>query len=105
MYIKDTIYQSDTIIHQISDISSIQLRIDHKSSEIQEKVIDNTIIQTVYISESYIKEIPIVKAKKALSLSMQTSGIDKKGNRTKDPTIQIEEIETTETFPLYTIFL
>lgn len=31
---------------------------------------------------------------------MQTSGIDKKGNRTKDPTIQIEEIETTETFPL-----
>ena len=100
LYIKDTIYQRDTIIHQISDISSIQLRIDHKSSEIQEKVIDNTIIQTVYISESYIKEIPIVKAKKALSLSMQTSGIDKKGNRTKDPTIQIEEIETTETFPL-----
>lgn len=100
LYIKDTIYQRDTIIHQISDISSIQLRIDRKSSEIQEKVIDNTIVQTIYISESYIKEVPIIKAKKALSLSMETSGIDKKGNRTKDPTIQIEEIETTETFPL-----
>jgi outer membrane protein OmpA-like peptidoglycan-associated protein len=100
LYIKDTIYQRDTIIHQISDILSIQLRIDRKSSEIQEKEIDNTIIQTIYISESYIKEVPIIKAKKALSLSMETSGIDKKGNRTKDPTIQIEEIETTETFPL-----
>ncbi len=100
LYIKDTIYQRDTIIHQISGITNIQHRIDRKSTEIKEKVIDNTIIQTIYMSESYIKEIPIIKAKKALSLSMQTSGIDKKGNRTKDPTIQIEEIETTETFPL-----
>lgn len=100
LYIKDTIYQRDTITNQISGISNIQHRIDHKSTEIKEKVIDNTIVQTTFISESYIKEIPIIKAKKVLSLSLQTSGIDKKGNRTKDPTIQIEEIETTETFPL-----
>lgn len=100
LYIKDTIYQRDTITNQISGISNIQHRIERKSTEIKEKVIDNTIVQTTYISESYIKEIPIIKAKKSLSLSLQTSGIDKKGNRTKDPTIQIEEIETTETFPL-----
>ena len=100
LYIKDTIYQRDTITNQISGISNIQHRIDHKSTEIKEKVLDDSIVQTTYISESYIKEIPIIKPKKALSLSLQTSGIDKKGNRTKDPTIQIEEIETTETFPL-----
>jgi outer membrane protein OmpA-like peptidoglycan-associated protein len=100
LYIKDTIYQRDTITNQISGISNIQHRIDHKSTEIKEKVLEDSIVQTTYISESYIKEIPIIKAKKALSLSLQTSGIDKKGNRTKDPTIQIEEIETTETFPL-----
>jgi outer membrane protein OmpA-like peptidoglycan-associated protein len=100
LYIKDTIYQRDTITNQISGISNIQHRIDHKSTEIKEKVLDDSIVQTTYISESYIKEIPIIKAKKTLSLSLQTSGIDKKGNRTKDPTIQIEEIETTETFPL-----
>jgi outer membrane protein OmpA-like peptidoglycan-associated protein len=100
LYIKDTIYQRDTITNQISGISNIQHRIDHKSTEIKEKVLDDSIVQTIYISESYIKEIPIIKAKKTLSLSLQTSGIDKKGNRTKDPTIQIEEIETTETFPL-----
>jgi len=100
LYIKDTIYQRDTITNQISGISNIQHRIDHKSTEIKEKVLEDSIVQTTYISESYIKEIPIIKAKKTLSLSLQTSGIDKKGNRTKDPTIQIEEIETTETFPL-----
>ncbi|MBP7215579.1 MAG: OmpA family protein [Candidatus Kapabacteria bacterium] len=90
-------YYRDTII--IAQYGLAESRVYLQKEEIKEKSeeIDNRIITTKQHFENYIREVP--KSAK-ITGNLDIVGIDYQGNRTKDPTLVIEENQVTESFPL-----
>jgi len=74
-------------------------RVTLEKTEIKEQreEIDNKIIITKQHFENYIHEVP---KQASITGNLDIIGIDYQGNRTQDPTLVIEEIEVSESFPL-----
>jgi len=90
-------YYRDTII--IAKYGLTESKVTLQKSEIKEKLeeIDNKIITTKQHFENYVKEVP---KNARITGDLNIVGIDYQGNRTKDPTLVIEENQVAESFPL-----
>lgn len=102
---RDTVYQCDTSVIAVAGLKDEVLKISKRYKPENYKISkkDSIIFKTV-IKETYEKQIP-----KSLSFTsaLTVTGITRDNQRQDNPAIVIEEIETTESFPLlpYVFFL
>ncbi len=96
--IKEDMFIRDTSVIEIIGLDNTSINLVSTRSEIQkEKIDEETILEKNISYEKYEKKVP---KESSLSAFLITTGINRDGYETKDPTIVIEETEIYETFPL-----
>lgn len=90
-------YIRDTIVVADFNAKSTSIKLKSKDSKTQVKETDKAIIKTITISEKY--EMIVPRASK-ITGNLVIYGKDRQGNLQPNPTITIEEIEVSESFPL-----
>ncbi len=90
-------YKRDTIV--VADFNAKSTSINLKSKDIQTKVneTERTIVKTTTITEKYEMIVPKTSQ---ITGNLVINGKDRMGNLQPNPTITIEEIEVSESFPL-----
>lgn len=95
--IRDTIYVRDTVSTITKGIRVESLTLLSTTPTIHEKMTPDSKIITTTIAEKYQKKIP---AAAEIFAKLDAWGINNLGQRTQNPQIMIDEVETEETFPL-----
>lgn len=95
--VEEVEYIRDTVI--IADFNAKTTTITLKSKDSKVRIVesDRTIVKTTTITEKYEKIVP--KSSK-ITGNLVINGKDRQGNIQPNPTLTIEEIEVSESFPL-----
>lgn len=95
--IKETETIRDTVIVKVPVDSPAETVLISKNEDVQDIPYEDHITEKHTITEKYEKRMPEAAY---MNLSLEASGIDRDGVKTKNPQIVIEELETGESFPL-----
>lgn len=95
--IRDTIYTRDTVKVIVAGITEPKLKLINESKDSTFEKTVNADITTIRFTENYELQIP---KDEPFIAGLQVFGVSKEGKRQEVPTIVIEELETSEGFPL-----
>lgn len=95
--IKEVEYVRDTVVIADFNTKNTIINLKSKDTKIRKNETENKIITTTTITEIYEKIIP--KTSK-ITGDLVINGKDRQGNIQPNPTLTIEEIEVSESFPL-----
>jgi len=95
--IEEIEYIRDTLVVADFNAKSTSIKLKSKDSKTQVKETDKAIIKTITISEKYEMIVPRTSK---ITGNLVIHGKDRQGNLQPNPTITIEEIEVSESFPL-----
>ncbi len=95
--IYETIYERDTVTVAVFGIDEEKVSLIDSREEYYKGNIGEDIVYRTVIYEKYKKEVPKIVD---ITADLEAWGLTKEGERIENPTITIEETETTEGFPL-----
>lgn len=95
--IEEVEYIRDTIVIADFNAKTTTITLKSKDSKVRKTETDRTIVRTTTIIEKYEKIVP--KSSK-ITGNLVINGKDRQGNLQPNPTLTIEEIEVSESFPL-----